>query len=252
MVGAGTLMVNGLVESTAMMEVTNNATLDGIGTVTGPVTVDGTVAPGTNFGVGTLTTGAETWNSGGSMRFSLNNASSRAGWSLLNITGGLNVAATPITPFTIKLESLTSSNTPGLISGFNPATNYTWTIATAASGFTGFQASDFTVDTTAFANPIAGAFRVATSGNSLLLNYTAAPTPLAFSGIQRLSDGTFNLTLTGATGTGFTVHATTNLALTPLSAWTVLGSGTIGAGPTPFVDLTATNYLDRFYLISTP
>jgi fibronectin-binding autotransporter adhesin len=251
-IDAGTLMVNGLVQSTAMMEVTNNATLDGIGTVTGPVTVDGTVAPGTNHSVGTLTTGAETWDKGGSMIFSLNNASNSAGWSLLNITGGLDIAATPITPFTIKLESLTSSNTLGPISGFNPATNNTWTIATTASGFTSFQASDFIVDTTAFANPIAGNFRVAINGNSLVLNYTAAPRPLAFSGIQRLSNGTFNLTLTGTAGTGFTVHASTNLALTPLSAWTVLGTGTIGSGPTPFDDLTATNYPDRFYLISTP
>jgi fibronectin-binding autotransporter adhesin len=252
---AGALMVNGLVQSTAMMEVTNNATLNGIGIVSGPVTVDGTVAPGTNYSVGTLTTGAEIWDAGGRMIFSLNNASNSAGWSLLNITAGLHIVANAVTPFTIKLESLTSSNTLGPIPGFNATTSNSWIIATTASGFTNFEASDFIVDTTAFANPIpGGSFRVATNGNSLVLNYTftVVPPPLAFSGIQRLANGTFSLTLSGAEGTGFTIHASTNLALTPLSAWTVLGTGTIGAGPTPFDDLTATNFPDRFYLISTP
>jgi hypothetical protein len=189
------------------------------------------------------------------MVFSLNNASNSAGWSLLNITGGLDIAATPAKPFTIKLESLTTSNTLGPLSGFNATASNTWTIATTASGFANFNASDFVVDTTAFANPIpGGSFRVATNGNSLVLNYTFTVVPQlpAFSGIQRLSNGTFNLTFTGKAGTGFTMLASTNLALTPLSAWTVLGTGTIGAGPTSFVDLTATNYLDRFYLISTP
>jgi autotransporter-associated beta strand protein len=247
----GALMVNGLVESTAMMEVTNGATLDGIGTVTGPVTVDGTVAPGTNS-VGTLTTGGEIWDANGSMIFSLNNGTNSAGWSLLNITAGLDVTAKSAAPFTIKLVSLTSSNTPGPITGFNPAASNTWTIATTASGFTNFEAFDFVVDTTAFANPLAGVFRVATNGNSLVLNYAVAPRPLTLSGIQRLANGTFDLSLTGTIGTGFTVHATTNLALLPLSAWTVLGTGTLGAGTTTFDDLTSTNFLDRFYIISTP
>jgi fibronectin-binding autotransporter adhesin len=247
----GIFRVNGLVESTAMMEVTNGATLDGIGNVSGPVTVDGTVAPGTNS-VGTLTTGGEIWDANGSMTFALNNATNSAGWSLLNITGGLDVTASAGNPFTIKLVSLTSANTPGPISGFNPATSNSWTIATTASGFTNFESFDFVVDTSAFANPVAGAFHVATNGNSLVLNYAATPRPFGFSGIQRLANGTFNLSLTGAIGTGFTVHASTNLDLTPLSAWTILGTGTIGAGLTTFDDLTSTNFPNRFYLISTP
>jgi autotransporter-associated beta strand protein len=254
-VAAGTFMVNGSVESTAIMEVSSNATLDGVGIVSGPVTVDGTVAPGTNFTAGTLTTGGETWNKGGSMVFSLNNATNSAGWSLLNITGGLGVAANAINPFTIKLESLTTSNTLGPITGFNASASNSWIIATTASGFTNFAASDFVVDTTAFANSISGgSFRVATNGNSLLLNFSpsAVPQPPSFSGISRLTNGTFSLTLTGTEGTGFTIHASTALDLTPLSAWTILGTGTIGSGPTPFDDTTATNYPQRFYLISTP
>jgi autotransporter-associated beta strand protein len=250
-INAGTLTVNGMVQSASTVTVVTNATLAGNGTVTGPVTVSGTVAPGTNS-VGTLTTGAETWNPNGSMTFSLNDANSSSGWSLLNITDGLTVAATAGSPFTIKLVSLTAANIPGLISGFNPAASYTWTIATTVSGFTNFDASKFRVDTTAFANPIAGAFTFATSGNSLVVNYAVTPLPLTFSSVERRTDGNFHLALSGTIGTGFTVHASTNVALTPLSAWPVIGSGTFGAGSTPFDDMNATNYPKRFYLITTP
>jgi hypothetical protein len=89
-----------------------------------------------------------------------------------------------------------------------------------------------------------------TTNNSIALNITGVPAKV--SGLQHLTNGAFSLTIAGTQGTGFTVHASTNLDLTPLSAWTVLGTGTIGAGPTPFDDLTATNYPERYYLISTP
>jgi autotransporter-associated beta strand protein len=72
------------------------------------------------------------------------------------------------------------------------------------------------------------------------------------SSVQLETNGVFSLSLTGASGTGFTVHASTNLALTPLSAWTVVGTGTIGTGVTTFDDTTSTNFPYRFYLISTP
>jgi hypothetical protein len=189
------------------------------------------------------------------MLFSLNNPSNSAGWSLLNITGGLDIKATAFQPFTIKLESLTTSNTLGPLSGFNATTSNTWTMATTASGFTNFNAGDFVVDTSAFANPIpGGSFRVATNGNSLVLNYSYTSVPIlpSFSGIQRLANGAFNLTFSGKAGASFSVLASTNLDLKPLSAWTVLDTGTLGSGPTIFEDLTATNYLERFYLISTP
>jgi hypothetical protein len=66
------------------------------------------------------------------------------------------------------------------------------------------------------------------------------------------TNGAFSISFTGTAGTAFTVHATTNLNLTPLSAWTVVGTGTIGAGVTQFSDVTSTNFANRFYLISTP
>jgi fibronectin-binding autotransporter adhesin len=92
-----------------------------------------------------------------------------------------------------------------------------------------------------------------TANNSIDLNITSiAATAPAFSGGQGLTNGIFSLSFTGPTGANFSVLASTNLALTPLSAWTVVGTGTFGAGVTSFQDTSSTNYTHRFYLISTP
>jgi len=92
-----------------------------------------------------------------------------------------------------------------------------------------------------------------TGNDSIDLNVTTAPAEApVISGVQLQTNGAFSVSFTGTPGTGFTVHATTNLTLTPLSAWTVVGTGTIGNGVTQFSDLTSTNFANRFYLISTP
>jgi autotransporter-associated beta strand protein len=69
---------------------------------------------------------------------------------------------------------------------------------------------------------------------------------------QVLTNGVFSLSFSGTVSNGYTVHASTNVALTPLSEWTTLGSGTFQAGITTFNDLTSTNFPYRFYLISSP
>jgi len=54
-------------------------------------------------------------------------------------------------------------------------------------------------------------------------------------------------------GTSYRIWATTNLALRPVTnTWTLLTSGTINSSPFTNLDLTATNYPQRFYLFSTP
>ena len=174
-ISAGTLAVNGSLASP--VTVSAGATLAGTGSLTGPVIVNGTNSPG-NGSVGTLTTGPETWNPAGCQVFTLTNASTSGGTSLLNINGTLNVAATAANPFVIHLASLTAAQIPGAAGGFNPAATYTWPLATATSGFTGFAASSFAVDTSGFANSFKGVFTVTTSGNTLDLNYgepVAAP-----------------------------------------------------------------------------
>jgi hypothetical protein len=112
----------------------------------------------------------------------------------------------------------------------------------SGSGFSAFKLG-------ALPSSLAASLVNDTANNSIDLKVTGtAPT---VSGARILATGAFSLTVTGSAGTGFTVHASTNLAL-PFSQWTVVGTGTIGAGATPFSDSGATNYPHRFYLITTP
>ena len=59
-VNAGTLLVNGSLAAASAVSVNALATLGGSGTVNGPLTVAGTIAPGTGTGTGTLSTAALT------------------------------------------------------------------------------------------------------------------------------------------------------------------------------------------------
>jgi hypothetical protein len=48
------------------------------------------------------------------------------------------------------------------------------------------------------------------------------------------------------------LRATTDLMLTPVTLWDLLGSGTFGEDPTTFDDLSATNSPQKFYRIMVP
>jgi Concanavalin A-like lectin/glucanases superfamily/Immunoglobulin I-set domain len=74
----------------------------------------------------------------------------------------------------------------------------------------------------------------------------------ALSAVSHLSDGNVQFSGTGPANTGYSILATTNIAL-PLSQWTVLTSGNFdGAGQFTFTDLNATNNPTQFYRISMP
>jgi autotransporter-associated beta strand protein len=131
----------------------------------------------------------------------------------------------------------------GIPVGQYPLIQYTGgTIGGSGSGFNAFKLGTLPAS-------LAASLVNDTTNNSIDLIVTGvAP---SISGATLLANGVFSLTLTGIAGTGFTVHASTNLAL-PLSRWTAVGSGTIGTEFTPFNDVTATNYSHRFYRITTP
>jgi hypothetical protein len=80
----------------------------------------------------------------------------------------------------------------------------------------------------------------------------AVTPPPAFNAASRLPDGNVRLTFTGTAGQSYTVRSTTNMGSTPTILWVPLGTGTFGPGPVNFDDLTATNYPQRFYLITVP
>ena len=188
-INGGTLVVNGTNASSA---VTINATgiLGGHGTV-GSVTINsgGTISPGNS--PGTLTTGNETWNGGGSYVWELNDATGTAGtnWDLLSIGGSLDIAASGLdaaNTFTIYLTSLNGSNVGG-----HPALNFdslldqSWVIATTTGAITGYSDGKFAIDTSAFFNPTGpnSSWHLSVvpngGGNNLVLSYTAVPEPSA-------------------------------------------------------------------------
>jgi hypothetical protein len=115
------------------------------GTAAGTVAVYGTLFPRSS----TLNTGPETWYGGQpieggyvpgywvSMDGSFNGTRG-VNWSWMNITGTLNIAATSDQPFVIYPA------TP-LEAVFDNTQDYTWCIATASGGVTGFDASKFTI-----------------------------------------------------------------------------------------------------------
>jgi hypothetical protein len=200
--------------------------------------------------VGTLTTGAETWNGGASYLCELN-ATNASGSDRLGLTGALNIQSAPTSPFIIKLVSLTPGNAAGLLAGFNKFTNYTWTIATASGGISNFAANKFAVDTSAFANEVSGgSFAVDVSGSSLLLKYQAAPLVLPqFTGIA-VGTGAFSLSGTGGVGQAYVLLGSTNLRP---ALWTAVATNLADAnGVFQFSDPRGANTTQQFYRITVP
>lgn len=79
-----------------------------------------------------------------------------------------------------------------------------------------------------------------------------AITPPVFNSFVRLGDGNFRLNFSGMANQVYEIRASTNLALTPIINWTLLGSGVFGGSAIVFDDLQATNFGQRFYLIRIP
>ena len=123
---------------------------------------------------------AGTWSWGDSYTWRISNATGTAGtgWDWLDIAGSLDISATVENPFTIKIVSLSGSSA-GPAANFDNTQNYTWPIATASGGVTGFAADKFIIDDTAFVNDKGdGHFSVTQSGNSVYLHFghvTASP-----------------------------------------------------------------------------
>jgi autotransporter-associated beta strand protein len=174
---AGTLDATGI----GGLTVGSAQTLNCVGTVLGNTIINGTVKA--LDAIGALTnTGNMTFNTGGKYVWDINEvqapdgagaAGSNLGWSLLNISGTLDVGSLTSGSFTINATSLSLADAAGFAAtGFNPAHPYTWNIAYAAGGITGFSASQFVINTSGFVGS-AGSWTVGVdnSGDYLQLNY---------------------------------------------------------------------------------
>ena len=169
--------------SEAGFTLASGQTLGGSGTILGDLIVasGATLAPGSS--PGTLSTGDQTWEGGGTLNIELDNATGVAGtnWDLLDISGLLSITATSGDPFQIALNTLLEgTNTPGDMSNFDASSTYIWTIVTTTGGITGFSQDAFSIDDSGFTNSLVGdfsipAFSLLVRDNDLLLYYTPEP-----------------------------------------------------------------------------
>ena len=186
----GTLVVNGTNSGGGTMTININGTLAGSGSITGDIDVLGTISPGNS--PGTLTQiGDQTWNDGGSFLWEINDSDGTKGadpgWDWLDIDGTLDLSSLTAGGFTIDIDSLTSSNVAGDAVGFDTyirdgdIADYSFTIASASAGITGFDAADFVLDSSGFSNRIETYYgwnwAISRSGNDLVLGASAVPEP---------------------------------------------------------------------------
>jgi hypothetical protein len=168
------------------MTVNVNGSLAGSGTIGASLlTVNGVLAPGNS--PGTLATGAQLWNDGGSYLWEINNSDGTKGadegWDFLDITGALDLTNLSAGGFTIDIDSLTTANLAGAPDGFDTfiqadgTFDYEFTIATASAGVSGFDASLFTLDTSGFSKAPGWDWQIKLTGNDLVLEAYAVPEP---------------------------------------------------------------------------
>ena len=187
-VNAGTLALvhaslNNIISSSSIIDVATGATLDvsalgggsgglvlaagqtisGSGTVSGDLTIGNGAVLSPGNSPGTLTEiGDVTWADGGTYLWEINNSGGGKGvdegWDWIDIDGALTLSGLTDNGFTIDITSLTTGNDPGLAAGFSWAGlaygdpfGTTFTIATANT-ISGFEATDFLLDDTAFVN----------------------------------------------------------------------------------------------------
>jgi autotransporter-associated beta strand protein len=160
------------------LTVAASQTLNCVGTVNGNVTVNGAIealdAIGTFTNTGSMTLSPASvydWN----INDAMGAAGSDPGWTMLDITGSLQINATAGNPITLNVSSLTAGDVPGAIANFSGGSSYSWVIAQAAGGISGFTGTaQFNIVTSSFTNDpnSSSQWSVTQSNNALVLNFS--------------------------------------------------------------------------------
>jgi autotransporter-associated beta strand protein len=243
----GTLLANntsGSALGIGPVTVTNTGILGGSGFITAATAVDagGTISPGaTTNGVGNLTFNDLTLNESARLLVHINAATGTPGtaWDVITVNGTWTDAATAINPVTVRLDSLGATPT-----GWNPGVSRTWKIIDGGSA-SGFDATHFALDTSAFTGTIQGVFSFDVVSGDLFLTYTPAADIVIHvpSGTQTQGQagypwltGTFGVLKVGAGEAVFTNAANDYAGITKIHAGTASisvhalnGSGAFGA-----------------------
>ena len=179
----GTVTIEGTLVATSPAIVGGGGVLKGNFTLQGPLQIQsgGDLSPG--LSPGAITAGDTVWAGGGHYDWEINRADGAEGtdpgWDWLHVTGTLAVTADPTHPFQVKAISLQGDNTPGAATHFSADSDYTWPMATADAGVSGFDPQKFTIDLSSFANDLeGGAFTLSQSGNDVDLKFSANHAPV--------------------------------------------------------------------------
>ena len=185
---------NGNLAVSGGLTISSSQTLTGNGTVTGNLTLSGIVNPASMSGSpGMLTVnGNMAFTAGSKYIWSVASVitdtpvstttgsgttanGSTASW--INCSGSLNLTGLSPGSITIVVNSLTAgfgynnSAAAGTIYDMQPGQMYSWTIASFSGGIMGFNASDFTINSTAFATVnTPSLWSITVVGNNLVLN----------------------------------------------------------------------------------
>jgi autotransporter-associated beta strand protein len=189
----GVSVVNGATVATGpdvtitnALSLASGSTIGGSGTFdpTGGVVIAGGIAvrpfnADTQSDVGTLSFGSTlTFGAGGIYDFAVETASGAAGvgYSTINVAGAFTVTATSGS-FIVNVASLDPGSLTAGQANFSSLLPYTWTILSAGS-ISGFNPSDFAINTGAFQNSTnGGMFSLVQAGNSIDLDFTPVPEP---------------------------------------------------------------------------
>ena len=175
--GSGAYTVNG-----GILEIATGVDLSGHDMT---ISLGGVISPGNS--PGTASTGSQTWLDGGSYLWEINNSNGTKGvdegWDWLDITGTLELGGLSAGGFTIDIDSLSLANSIGDAAGFESwskgdgIVDYSFIIATTSAGISGFDATDFSFDSSGFSNGPSWDWQIKLSGNDLVLEAYAVPEP---------------------------------------------------------------------------
>jgi autotransporter-associated beta strand protein len=221
-----TVDVSGRIDGTLTLGA--GQTLKGSGTIVGNLDSPSgtTVIPGASVGAITVT-GNATLRGTNVMEMSKVSAIYSA--DLLAVAGTLDLGGT------LKL----------IYSGDNLQTGDTFQLFTAGS-----FANAFASVTLPVVPGVTWTNMTAIDGTVRVL-YAAPPSAPYVTGVTMPPGGDLQFQFSGPSGYGYSVHASTNVAL-PAGDWPVVGFGTFGTGPSSFIDLNTPLYPNRFYMITIP
>jgi fibronectin-binding autotransporter adhesin len=153
---SGTLRINGALDATTSIVVPASTILEGRGSIGGPVTVAGTVRPGSpSTAPGTLTTGTITFSSTARLSIGIDGSTAGTGYDVLRVIGNVNLGGatltttlgftpTPGQTFTI-VDNLGTSPITGTFAGLPEGTTFDVGGTPMLISYTGGNGNDVTL-----------------------------------------------------------------------------------------------------------